>query len=444
MTAPERAELPVHWVPLRAAPDLLALFASARDHDRFYWERPSSGEALLGIGRAAALVATGSARFLEIDRARRSYERRLRIRGQGAPEEGAFWLGGFGFDDEAQGSTTWRGFPSARFVLPRVLWLLRDGRWWGAVAGPEAGSAEQALEAQAALAAEAHARARPDRGAASFDARSGAAPADYRRRVALAIETIRAGDQDLQKLVIARSCRLRSGLGFEPVPLLEQLRSAHPACASFAMARGRACFVGASPERLVRVERSGRVATEALAGTRARGRSPEEDAALAQELRESKKDQDEHALVAHAIRETLSPLCTRLSWPESPDLFATSGIQHLKTPFEGQLREPRASLPELAALLHPTPAVGGVPGPAALEWLRAHEGLDRGWYAAPIGWMGADGTGELSVALRSALLRGRRATAWAGAGIVQGSDPAAELEETRLKLRTILTPMMEI
>ncbi len=440
---PAREEIRVRWVELEAGLDPLAIFGAGNDHDRFYWERPASGEAFVGLGRTAALSATGAERFEVIDRGRAAFASRLHIEGEAAPPPGAYWLGGFSFDDEPVRSATWHGFPAARFVLPRMLFVWRDGRCLGAVAGPDGEAAEAMLRAHAERAGEERTDTR-NRGAASFDARSDAAPEDYRRRVSAAVEAIRAADDGLEKLVVARSCRMKSRRGFEPVALLGELRRAHPACASFAVGRGPACFLGASPERLIRVEPDGRVATEALAGTRARGRSPEEDASLARALVESKKDQAEHALVVSAIREALGPACVELEVPEAPRIFATSGIQHLQTPFAGRLREPRASLPELAARLHPTPAVGGVPGPAARHWLREHERLDRGWYAAPIGFLGSDGSGELTVALRSALIRGRRAAAWAGAGIVADSDPGDELEETRLKLRTILTPMMEI
>jgi isochorismate synthase len=206
--------------------------------------------------------------------------------------------------------------------------------------------------------------------------------------------------------------------------------------------------VGATPELLV--GRCGdRVRSSALAGSAPRGRTPQDDARHARELRESKKENEEHALVVRAIVESLAPLCDRLDVAESPRLLRLQGIQHLHTPIEGVLRP--GSLPalfELGARLHPTPAVAGSPRRAALDWIDRFEGLDRGWYAAPVGFVGPDGAGELRVALRSALLRqlaeGDEARLFAGGGILADSDPDRELEETRIKLRALLAPLTEI
>ncbi len=140
-----------------------------------------------------------------------------------------------------------------------------------------------------------------------------------------------------------------------------------------------------------------------------------------------------------AVEEALAPLCARLAAPESPELLRLDGIQHLYTPFEGEPRNPRdAHLLRVAARLHPTPATCGAPRDAARAFLAEHEGLERGWYAGGVGWLAPAGEGELAVPLRCALLRGRRATLHAGAGIVEGSDPRAELAETRLKLQAAL------
>lgn len=192
------------------------------------------------------------------------------------------------------------------------------------------------------------------------------------------------------------------------------------------------------------MESDGRVHGAAVAGSAPRGRTPGEDRARARALRESKKEQEEHAVVAREVRAALVDLCERVEGPESPRILATAGIQHLVTPLHGRLRDPAIGVLGVAARLHPTPAVGGAPRPAALDWLARNEGLDRGWYAGAVGWSDLAGRGELTVALRSALLRGGHATAFAGAGIVRGSDPEAELAETRLKLQGALAALVEI
>jgi isochorismate synthase len=189
----------------------------------------------------------------------------------------------------------------------------------------------------------------------------------------------------------------------------------------------------------------GLVHADAVAGSAPRGRTAGQDHRLARELVESKKDQEEHAVVVRCVLEALARHCSTLAAPEAPGLLRTDGIQHLHTPIQGRLREPsKTTVLDLVADLHPTPAVGGAPRQHALDWLRGHEGLDRGWYAGPLGWVTPEGEGEFTVALRSMLLHGCRATLFAGAGIVAGSDPEAELAETRLKLRAGLDALLEI
>ncbi|HEY5658394.1 MAG TPA: chorismate-binding protein, partial [Myxococcota bacterium] len=213
-------------------------------------------------------------------------------------------------------------------------------------------------------------------------------------------------------------------------------------CATFAVGCGDASFVGATPERLLRLT-GRRIETSALAGSAPRGHSPEEDARLALELIESKKEQSEHAVVVRELRETLAPLCRELRVPEAPTRLRLEGIQHLETPLCGTL-EGDAHILDIAAAVHPTSAVAGAPRRAALEWLARNEPLERGWYGGAVGFVDASGGGELAVALRSALLRGATAHLFAGAGIVPGSRPQAELQETRIKLRALLTPLLEI
>ena len=188
----------------------------------------------------------------------------------------------------------------------------------------------------------------------------------------------------------------------------------------------------------------------AVAGSSRRGRTPEEDQRLGLELRESKKEQEEHAVVVRAIAAALGPVCAQLRVPESPRLLRIEGIQHLETPIEGEL-ERTAVLPsviDLAARLHPTPAVGGTPRGAALAWIDRCEGLDRHWYAGPLGFVDREGGGEFRVALRSALIHSDGdsdcALLFAGGGIVGDSEPDRELEETRIKLRALLAPLTEI
>jgi isochorismate synthase len=178
----------------------------------------------------------------------------------------------------------------------------------------------------------------------------------------------------------------------------------------------------------------------ALAGTSARGATPAEDERLGQALLASPKERTEHAVVVRALRAALAEQCTDVTAPGTPRLFRVRNVQHLLTPLSGRLRPGRGAL-DLVTALHPTPAVGGAPRATALDLIRRWEGLDRGWYAGPVGWVDRHGQGEFAVAIRSALLRGPEASLYAGCGIVADSDPEAEFSESVLKLRPMLAAL---
>jgi len=420
--------------------DLLELFALSDEYQRFYWERPGSGEAILALGAVARIESQGASRFGDAASGLRGIRELLREEGDAPPWAGPLLVGGFAFDFDAPPSERWAGFPLAELVLPERLLISRGGETWCCRAGvgslPPVGT--EFAAAPDSSARDALADDSPPAFHASADRPLGA----YRGLVEGALGAIREGD--LEKVVVARSCTVVGSHPFETLRVLRSLRALHPSCTIFALARGPVTFLGATPERLVRLEK-GLVHADAVAGTAPRGRTPQQDRSLARELVESKKDQEEHSVVVRCVLEALAPHCGALLAPESPGLLQTDGIQHLHTPIQGRLRDPsQTTVLDLVADLHPTPAVGGAPRETALAWLRCHEGLDRGWYAGPLGWLAPQGDGEFAVALRSLLLRGSEATLFAGAGIVAGSDPDAELLETRLKLRTSLGALLEI
>lgn len=243
----------------------------------------------------------------------------------------------------------------------------------------------------------------------------------------------------LDKVVLARcaSWAAPPGRRFSPTATAWALRRRQATSITYMWARGDdEVFVGASPEVLASVA-GAQVTTHALAGTAARSLDPAEDEALAAALLASPKDRREHQVVVDMLQATLASHCEEVEVAASPDVLALAGLQHLQTPLRGRLRRAGGIL-DLVAALHPTPAVCGWPCAAAYAYLRTHEALDRGWYAGPIGWVTAAGDGLFAVALRSAWLRGDRAQAFAGAGVVAASDPAVEWRETELKLATLV------
>ncbi|MDO8542710.1 MAG: isochorismate synthase [Opitutaceae bacterium] len=262
---------------------------------------------------------------------------------------------------------------------------------------------------------------------------------DYRAAVARALELISVGE--LNKIVLARAQDLTASQPLHPLRMLNGLRQRFPDCYAFSLAHGRGrSFIGASPERLVRVSR-GSVETEALAGSMRRGATASEDAALAAALLRSEKDVREHREVIDDIVARLKPLGLQLEYAEQPQLRRLANVQHLHTPVRAALPE-GVRLLDIVAAMHPTPAVGGNPRQSAVARIRELEGFARGLYAGALGWLNARGGGEFFVGIRSALVEGASARVFAGAGIVAGSTPEKEFAETELKFKAMLEALV--
>ncbi len=242
----------------------------------------------------------------------------------------------------------------------------------------------------------------------------------------------------LAKVVLARHVVVTADRAFDRRRVLERLRQGDPT--SFTYAVGG--FVGASPELLVR-RRGNRVVSRPMAGTATRGATPADDDRLIAALAASPKEAEEHALVVDAVREALEPVCAELVAGARPDAVRLATVTHLATTVAGHLVEPAPSALALVGLLHPTPAVGGLPRPDALAAIAELEPFHRGLYAGPVGWVDSRGDGDWAVALRCARLNGARAHVVAGAGIMADSDPDAEWDEIEAKLEPMLRALAE-
>ena len=276
-------------------------------------------------------------------------------------------------------------------------------------------------------------RQRPPDG---FTLSSSMSHADWCRVVSDTVAEVGRGR--FEKVVLARRVLVEANDLILVADVLERLRSLYPACTVFSMDG----FVGASPELLVRRIGSS-VTAHPLAGTVPRSGDPEADGQLTAALLASPKERHEHAVVVDAVAAALGPHCRSLTVPETPGIVGLRNVSHLGTRITGLLADdPAPSALDLAAALHPTPAVAGNPRELALEQIAAVEGFDRGRYAGPVGWVDANGDGEWVVGIRSAQLDGRRAELTAGVGIVSDSDPEAELVETQLKLQALLAAVV--
>ena len=274
-----------------------------------------------------------------------------------------------------------------------------------------------------------------------FDLHSSVTHEQWCATIARAVERIHAGE--LEKVVLARSVDVLATEDFVIGDILARLHALFPSCMVFSM-HG---FIGASPELLVSRKGSA-LRAHPLAGTIARSGDADTDAKLAANLLASTKDRWEHSLVLTAFHELLGPLCDELDIPSTPSIVSLRNVAHLGTLITGSLRArdvadgkaPTAL--QLAGLLNPTAAVGGVPTQAAIDCQRELEPVPRGTYAGPVGWVDAAGNGEWAVGLRSARIEGNRARMFAGGGIVADSEPMSELVETQLKLQALLAAVV--
>ena len=256
----------------------------------------------------------------------------------------------------------------------------------------------------------------------------------------LRAERQRGGNDRLRKVVVAREVLVEADATIPVSTVLARLRRAYPACMLF-RTPGVRPFIGASPELLV-ARHGDVVSAHPLAGTAPRSGDPGTDDRLAADLVASTKDQEEHRITIDMVHDTLLPWCSYLDEEAEPSIVAMANVSHLGTRVEGRLLRPPVHVIELVRALHPTPAVGGSPRAAALAVIDELEGMDRGRYAGPVGWVDAAGNGEWAVGIRCAEVDGHRARLFAGVGVLPDSDPESELAETRAKLQALLSAIV--
>jgi isochorismate synthase len=422
-----------------SAVDPTAVVAASRRADEpwFCLEQPDrQGSAIAALGAVRTLEARGAHRFEDLARRWRSLVATAVADEPGTPPgSGLIAVGGFAFADDGCGSPVWDGYAPASLVVPEVSIARRDSvvtRTVNFEVAPD--DTPGALIGRLRELSDRPLPLLDPAPTGAYEVHSVMPPSHYEDAVARAVQRIRAGE--LEKVVLAREVHVRAPVTHDPAAVFGVLREAFGACYVFAVGRGDATFIAASPELLVRREGQ-RVSTVALAGSTRRSADPAVDNHLGEQLLRSDKDREENAIVARRIARNLRPRAVWVTVSPEPALVRVANIQHLGRPIRAQLTSPIDAV-ELAGLLHPTPAVGGEPREIAEALIPALEGLDRGWYAGTVGWTDASGDGEFCVALRCALLRGARASCYAGGGIVRDSDPAAELAETEVKLEALL------
>jgi menaquinone-specific isochorismate synthase len=372
------------------------------------------GEGIAGVGEALRLEFSGPNRLTDAAEAWKDIVAASHVTDPIAtPGSGLVAFGAFSFADHSNSTSV--------LIVPEVVIGRRNGRSWLTrvrVSDSESGLA--AVPHPTPFGAEYRLTMLP--GALS--------PDGYMQAVSTAIDRI--ADGDLRKVVLARDVRAHLPAESDLRRALVELALGYPDCWTYAVDG----LVGSSPETLVRVNR-GAVTARVLAGTTPRGADAASDHEAAVTLASSPKDRGEHDFAVKSVLDALSPHSTTLHTSEMPFTLKLPNLWHLATDVEGTLIDGSSAL-DLAAALHPTAAVAGTPTKAALELIAELEPFDRGRYAGPVGWIGADGDGEWAIALRSAqVASGGDITAYAGCGIVAGSEPERELVETKIKFRPV-------
>jgi isochorismate synthase len=445
-----RVATAVHVRELDRTPDLVELIGAARDagHEVLLIERPMpDAVSIAALGKAFDIVAAGGGVVLEnaegavVDReldenrllaAARMWRRLAGALNGGraqahAPATGPVAVGGFAYRPDREPTGPWSGFPAVLLRVPALAVTRVRGRTFISAAAPDA---EELLDLVAAGVRAAAAR--------SLSVTPVRNPVAWTAAVEAAAKRLRAGEA--AKVVLAREVVARGDGVVSAGMVTRSLRSAYPSCFTYLItgADGTA-FAGASPELLVR-RSGGQAVAQPMAGSVARGATESEDDLLADQLRASSKDAAEHRLVSDFVVSAMRPFARSVE-ARGPEVVRFTNIQHLATTVTAELAAPPADALELAAALHPTPAVGGWPRAAADLIIDDLESMERGWYAGAVGWTDAAGDGEFAVALRCGLLWEDGARLYAGVGVMPDSDPARELDETDLKFKALLSAL---
>lgn len=410
------------------------------------WSRPDRQHYRIGLGIVKQLCANGPERFQKLQHGFQSIAADWRhdSRVQVLSHPGAFCA--FAFDDDDNMVGPWQDVPNSLILIPELLLEFREGRYslsftcenhcfskWKWLKKRWLKQAAKLLQAIAGS------RSNSPGLNALYRTPDNLAKNDWYRLVETARTAIDRGEMD--KVVPARHVRVRSSGQFDIWRIFNHLIQRHSSCLVLGLSLCDKILAAATPETLVALE-NGTLSCDALGGTEKRLQDFRQDNLLAHKLLQDPKSRYEHQLIVNHLTTVLGRFSHHLSVADTPSIMPLGQLQHLWTHLKAQCR-PGVSLFDIAANLHPTPAVAGTPVAVAKHWLKKHENFQRGWYTGSVGWLQKDGNGELAVLLRCALLSDDSADLYAGAGIVSDSDPQSEWDEVELKLNTMLQALSE-
>ncbi|SFF97927.1 isochorismate synthase [Sporolactobacillus nakayamae] len=411
--------------------------------ERFFWESQSTGFALVGAGVAVSATAEGDNDTLVRDILKQLRNTATVTGISGIEGTGPLLFGGHTFDSTKQSSKEWASFGCCYFFLPTFLVTKQEGQYYltrtvvcepGDHADELMRQIQQSEDTIFRNVKMTHWEKQPwnpllEQKDQDLD--------EWTHTVDDAIQIME--ERAIKKIVLARTRKMIFQNELSSDELIRSLREQQENTCVFCLEKESAAFLGATPERLIK--KSGRrIYSACLAGSVSRAKTDEEDSRLGEWLLNDRKNRMEHQYVVSAVRDSLTDLCEQLTIPNQPVLMKNKNIQHLYTSVEGLCAE-SASVFDFVKRLHPTPALGGLPRKAAMDWIREHERLNRGFYASPIGWCDAQENGEFDVGIRSALINGRNVLLYAGCGLLKDSIPKQEYEETAIKFKPMLNAL---
>ena len=405
--------------------------------DRVFWSSTAADFYLVGVGNVTEIQAENN-RFKKTEEVLNDILKKAIIHNPyQVPGTGVIALGGMSFDPQKQRTNLWKNFKASQFTIPEFLLTKNNEQYYYTMIKIihknddlsellcEWEDSEKKL-LEDSIVWPVHPRV--------VDKKE-IMPEKWLDSVRQAKEKINNGQA--KKIVLAREMRLRFEQSVKMSTLLQKLLHTQSSSFVFAFEKGEDCFVGATPERLIKLTNNQLLST-CLAGTAPRGNTEKEDLEIAGQLFCDEKNREEHDYVVQMIRNSIEKYCDNVQIPDEPIIYPLKNLQHLYTPVTAILRNGE-SIFDIIEQLHPTPALGGVPKEKSLAFIRDHEQLDRGWYGAPIGWLDSDKSAEFAVAIRSGLIQGDEASLFAGCGIMKDSDPKAEYEETNIKFLPMLS-----
>lgn len=418
--------------------DPLLFFSAAKKiaSYRTFWTSTIDDFVLVGVGNLYEIETTEN-RYEQTWNAWQTIQDKAEVHNPfNVPGTGLVALGGMTFDPKKEKSPLWENYPDSQLHIPEFLLTKYNDQFYLTINTYLAKDDNPSMLARKAREKEQLLMTGSDTPHTNLTVKSKKEiePEQWKQAVYKAREAIR--QYDVEKIVMAREMRLIFSEKVDIANVLEKLLDTQPNSYIFAFDHGEDCFVGATPERLVKVEKEKMLST-CLAGTSPRGKTSEEDEELSRRFLHDEKNLQEHDFVVQMIRQGIEKYCVNIDIPKKPVVYKLKNLQHLYTPVKATLKND-ATIFDIVKQLHPTPALGGTPTEDALSFIRSHELLDRGWYGAPIGWIDSNHYGEFVVAIRSGLIQGNEASLFAGCGIVEDSDIEEEYEETNMKFLPML------